>query len=383
MALEITESINDILPEDIIQYILLFDGIYRHKRVNHKWNLLCNKNETILMRQIYKSFNQQTHDQQNTNKTHSNKITNNIFIIHPNRIRLNQFELTSGYTSIFNDLISVFNIIRSGDIILIHKGNYDTSLTWQHTIDNLNNITIIGLETDVIIAGNININNSTGITLKNLSFIPAPTMFNYNNAILGNSTGELLRVSGNSKLTVTECKFNFRKRGIMIEPSGSLQVSQSEFIGGSTAIQVSFTAKNIEVRNSKFVNCGHMYSFDKYSGEFGCILVYDNWFGTTARNNNHRGYTDLVRVKCIGNVFENNLCYTIAERHPPLNIDGDDGDDDQSEIIDEEKRYCLEENMLRGYNGKEIMRRMIEDANQVYFNDEPMKTPIFRFGLYL
>ena len=95
----------------------------------------------------------------------------------------------------------------------------------------------------------------------------------------------------------------------MIELKSSLIANNCEFIGGSTAIQISIRAKEVEIYHCTFTDCGHMYTFDKYCAEFGCILVDNKWFGLTANG------IQLVQIKCVGNVFENNLCYTIVERH--------------------------------------------------------------------
>ena len=159
-----TSSINDILPQDVLQYILSFIDVHQNTKVCHKWNLLSYKNEMIYTRQIYKKFA--------ISSNQHNNCQRRTYIIHPNRHRLNKYETDAGFNSIYNDLSSALDIIKSGDQILIHK-EIDASITLIQSAAF--KICIIGIESDVIISGSININNSS-ISFQNISFI-RPTIF--------------------------------------------------------------------------------------------------------------------------------------------------------------------------------------------------------------
>ena len=106
-----------------------------------------------------------------------------------------------------------------------------------------------------------------------------------------------------------------------------------------------------------FRNCGQE-SDDAYHGQNGCIQVYDR-YGSVGYRRNKR-----VKLECLRNVFENNLCYPISERY-------------RSYVT--EMKCRLEGNELRGFNGNILMNRkvQIDDADRLYVNDEPSKP----FGL--
>ena len=48
-------SMNEIFPDDLLQFILSFVGFYNEKGVNKKWKNLSEKNESLYLKQLYKT----------------------------------------------------------------------------------------------------------------------------------------------------------------------------------------------------------------------------------------------------------------------------------------------------------------------------------------
>ena len=73
-------------------------------------------------------------------------------------------------------------------------------------------------------------------------------------------------------------------------------------------------------------------------------------------------------MKCIRNLFKDNVCYPIAERGGVWN------DNHRPRYIEMEELYELRDNILEGFNGTELINNKglnIVDGNKLYYNDEP------------
>ena len=72
-------------------------------------------------------------------------------------------------------------------------------------------------------------------------------------------------------------------------------------------------------------------------------------------------------------IFEDNFGFPIAERHIPIDDRGHRGVNADNLFIINTNRYELKNNILRGYNGIDLISKFlnieIEDANEIYYND--------------
>ena len=124
-------SINDILPSDLIQYILSFNALDSFsakyaKIVNTNWRKLSNSNQRNYYLQIIQMLNKNSPISYDNNK-------NNTFIIHPKRKRPTLIEKQFGFKGPYNDIFSKNDYsytyrlsfeINKGDRILIYPGDY-------------------------------------------------------------------------------------------------------------------------------------------------------------------------------------------------------------------------------------------------------------------
>ena len=125
-------SIDKILPGDVMQHILSYDGLYHAKTVSKKWKLLSDKNEAKYLRKIYQS----------TIVPPSQNQAGSTFIVHPTRTRKHPFEKSLGYKGPM-DIKQALDRCDDGDRLLIHDGKY-----WKLFDDKLyikKSIRLIGL----------------------------------------------------------------------------------------------------------------------------------------------------------------------------------------------------------------------------------------------
>merc|ERR1719203_1018475 len=83
-------SIDDILPDDAVQHILSFDGLYHPNAVSTKWKSLSDKNETNYLKKVYAPtiVDEEDDDAIQYRKT---------FICHPKRTHPHPYETALGY----------------------------------------------------------------------------------------------------------------------------------------------------------------------------------------------------------------------------------------------------------------------------------------------
>merc|ERR1712129_254030 len=94
-----------------------------------------------------------------------------------------------------------------------------------------------------------------------------------------------------------------------------------------------------------FKKCG-LETIFAYCSEQACIQIDDNVFDDVE---NGTEYT--VQLSCIGNVFEDNESYPIAER---IRRGDDASDDHEPGYIPSAHLYSLRNNKLRGFNGRSL-----------------------------
>ena len=129
-------SVDDILPSDVMQHILSFDGFYHSKAVNKQWKHLCDMNEGNEMTRLYANI-----------PSPSNNQAASTYIIHPKRTHLNAVEIERGYKGPMNieDAFKKHNL-KDGDTFLLHD---ETHLLYNNEgIDIYSSLNLIGLGTN-------------------------------------------------------------------------------------------------------------------------------------------------------------------------------------------------------------------------------------------
>ena len=308
-------SINGIFPDDVLQHILSFDDLLHPRTVNKKWKLLSEKNETMAMRELYRST---IIDQSQENRPIS------TWIVHPKRRHLNAVEIELGYKGPMN-IYDAYKMAKDGDRLLLHGGAYSNSLVINRSVK------FIGLGNEIKIK-NENVcmfavvENGHKISFEKIKFC--------------NDSGKrynFIHIKGhNHIISMTNCKFSgFASMMTCISYRSSdncLNINECEIEG---SINMHTIEKNVSVTNSLFKRCrGH------------AIRIFADGIGT--------------KLKCIGNTFEDNAKHPIAEciyvgRRPIYRI------------IDDNADYCVRDNVVKG--SKNTNQEF--DANVVYRRCQP------------
>eukprot|EP01084_Bolivina_argentea_P042825 78940_1 len=362
-----TISIDDIISNDLSQHILSFLPLLSMNIICTKWNTLSKNNFNKYLINKYNTI-------QLNNK--SNK-SNTIWIIHPNRTELNPYEITRGFKGPINDLYTAWHECQSGDIWLIHNGKYvidknigsDSSYFMIKWWDK--NLSLIG------IGNNVNIIDG-GDWQQHASYIWTTNNLHFENIIFSVP----LLPQNESILSIKNCQFP--DTWIKVCDGASAYIENCLFIpekGDYSAIDIHPNAKNVEIINCEFENFGYSgINMDNESmiieGEFSCIMIVNY-----RRNNINVNMSELVEIKIIDNVFKNNLCYPIVERHPITDHIGRiHRQRDTKWIYDTPQKYVLKNNVLCGFNGTAVTKRnnnLIIDANTIYFDDQPESIKCF------
>ena len=160
-----------------------------------------------------------------------------------------------------------------------------------------------------------------------------------------------IHLSTAHKLWCKACAFQFcDSPGIMARVGSDLTIESCSFDGASTAIELSPCSGNVAITDSSFKHCGRASEYVS-SSENACIQIFDDYDDMSEKS--------FVQLRCEGNVFENNLCYPIAERLG------------QRMYGSKTSLYSLSNNTLKGYNATEVRKgKQVDDANRIYFNDE-------------
>ena len=145
-------SINEILPDDVLQHALSFDDLYQSKTVCKKWKSLLDKSEDNIM---YQPFI----DESSTNQSGS------TWIIHPKRPSLNRIERELVFKGPKHMIDAMHNCV-DGDRLLIHDGFYSLSRTAINK-----SIQLIGIGKNIQFDRSMFISgNNRNIRLQNISF---------------------------------------------------------------------------------------------------------------------------------------------------------------------------------------------------------------------
>ena len=149
-------------------------------------------------------------------------------------------------------------------------------------------------------------------------------VFDYTNKFdTEDRTGPLV-VAKHSKLWLNECTLMLRSDGIIVEDNAYLNVNNCRFYRAKTAIQISANAEKVVIKDSVFGE-----------GTNACIQINES-------PEAYQGARPMcVELECDGNIFQNNKGYPISEKGG-------------AEYIAKRELYKLEDNTLRGENGKKV-----------------------------
>ena len=373
-----TRSINDIFPKEIIQYILSFGDIWSDlstKCVNKEWKELSDAFERKQYLQILESLDQNS-------PIPYDKKKNNTWLVHAEELKdLTALERNMGFK--MADFFNV-DILEHGDRLLVHSGLYQLIPTLEIEKD----LSIVGMGNNYPICLYDGRDDEGALLVVGTDQSTAPVRVYIENITFEcNSTDrdEVINVQTNSTLILNKCKLDFVKSAITVNIGSSLKVESCVFDGGQSAIEISPIAKDVTVKNSVFKHCGHADEF-AYSWEHACIQVINLDTVHDLRNKLIEG-VKMVKLECVGNVFQDNLCFPIAER---AEIEYDEQGFDyflspaeRPIYIGNHELYNLENNVLRGYNATSVtQQKNIADANKIYFNDEEFQWDPYTGGFY-
>ena len=354
-------SIDEIMPTDIIQHILSFQCLEElnwTKIVNKQWKKLSNRNEKMRYLKLQESLDKKLPDPY--------KSTNRVIIVHPFRTQLTSIEKKLGFSGPINNMPSAINMLKSGDRLYFHDGTYEFEDC--HFNDFEVNALAIGLGHNVVIRDPspgirhdylFQVVDKSSVYIENITFDCTESRECYDGAIYIEEDG--------SNLWLNNCEFTFGGTGMYVRRGSSLKVENCVFDGAKTAIAVSAIANTVTIEQSIFKHCGIEDDLAN-SGENGCIQIDHNWTDVEYGESELTDGRSFVKLTCIGNTFEDNLCYPISER---AQIDDIGAPSVNPVYIGKDDLYRLEENIISGYNGKNVKRPIdIEDANTIYYNDE-------------
>eukprot|EP01083_Nonionella_stella_P136272 414594_1 len=129
-----TQSITEILNDDVLQHMLSFDMHPNSQLVCKKWDKQIHSAKIAFERQRHRIV-QQYFQQHSFAPVVSHKDTMNItWVVHPTRDRLTENEIASGYKGPMNCFFAALESYDSGDILLVHPGEYQYTRThqWQN-----------------------------------------------------------------------------------------------------------------------------------------------------------------------------------------------------------------------------------------------------------
>eukprot|EP01083_Nonionella_stella_P316799 1150626_1 len=320
-------NMEQILGDDLMQHMLSFTGLYGTKRVSKSWKQYCEKNEAMQILRM---------DHLKQTFPNGTKVQN-TWIVHKHRTTLHPKEIELGYKLPLPSLSRVIDKAESNDRILFFNGSYDVSRNaTSNRLDLTKNLMIIGVEDNVTLYAD----HYSPFSIWCLADIYFENVHLLLPIYHGKGTLWMNRV-GHTGWGDTAAI------SMLGQSDSSLRLSDCEFDGKwhhgtsyKTAINISIGARDIHVERCLFRGMHH-----------SCIEIYHQY-------NNHKD--QHVALKCIGNIFEDNHGYTTSF----LCTTGSDDDHNDSDLY----RVEFKENMLRGFNGKDLTVA-IDDANKLYVHN--------------
>eukprot|EP01083_Nonionella_stella_P166452 556549_1 len=317
--------ITDILPDDLMQYIVSFSDSLCMKYINKAFNNFYNKNKALELKQ-----RQHVIDKHVFNPTVKYEEHNKTWIIHPTRTHLNSEEIALGYTGPLHDLKAVHDAGESGDKLLFHDGHYETIDT---EIENLccDDLQFIGLGSDVVIKLYEDplldmLLNGQSVYFKNVKIEMSDT------------TDDGFRIEANSELSMEDCEIiSFSHLDVC--KTGRFNAKNCVFSGRKECnrdpIKVEHGSK------VKIIGCTFTHH------QKTCIVLHDR-FDVGARC----GFSDATCLECVGNTFKDNCGYPIAMDNVPVEF---------AQTL----KSVITNNILEGYNGVNV-KDTVDTANKIY-----------------
>ena len=317
-------SITDILPGDVVQHIISFNDVCRHKAVSKTWKSLSEKSEMTQMRELYRAtIVDESHE-------HESAVT---WIVHPKRKHLNTVEIELGYKGPLTIDLALYHIEKElfgdGDRLLLHDGTYESSTACIIGQD----VHFIGLGNKVIFKANDQSTFKLGDDKLNVSF--ENIAFHTGSVFFANARS--IFISGaNHRVRIEKCSFHRFATAIRFCAASSceLTVNDCEFAEVERAF---FMDDNVNV---EFTNC-----LFKKCKKHAISLLSDE------------SNSKMPILKCIGNTFEE------IARHPIVVYSDIARRRIYRPVIAGLEQYFLRDNIVKGnnkYNEQEF------DANTVY-----------------
>eukprot|EP01083_Nonionella_stella_P083528 231022_1 len=285
-------SIMDTLPNDIIQHIESFNSEPTVTTINKAWNQHYNTNYNRLRKRAIKSivFEPNIGVPNSSNSWH----------FFPNHVMKPNEEPVDEMDPMINIDVAMSKC-EAGDTFFIHSGTYDIE-----SLEVDRNVQFIGVGNDVRLTCESALTSrheDIVCVLENVHACFENIIFDFPDR---GSYGGVLHLSPGSKMWLRNCTIMCGRVGVLVSGDSSLHVQQCRFQDGSTAIFVSAGADALTVVDSVFTNCGRSsQSID--SASFSCIEVEYPWDTGVALKR--------LELKCIGNIFDKNLCLHISEIH--------------------------------------------------------------------
>jgi len=284
-------SINEIISDDLMQYILdflLFDleSSVTIWSVNKKWMLMCEKN----MRKKYKKITSLLDERQNVIQTKYNQDENTTWIIHPGRHTLYNVEtqlglkigwlfeeegfniFSDGGLSLVKDVPHIEKLgckeLQDGDrVIMFHCGDnrvktkdgFACSNNALYSIKICSDCSIIGAFNDTIITYRsahvvFSINQGIKVSMKRLSMIPK-----YVGSCYRFQHDKWCVVENNAHLFLDDCSINYDYNGILALEDAGITATNCAFEGQGQAIAALESSDLVQIENcyiSTEASCG-------------------------------------------------------------------------------------------------------------------------------
>eukprot|EP01083_Nonionella_stella_P178098 628125_1 len=326
-------SINETLPTDLMSNILSFHPFPHNTAINQTckmWNK-CSA-------QIKANQNKKRMEEVDAYHLNYNQTVNNTWIVDEHRTQLTNDETNSSFQGPISDIRTAIERCESGDKLLVYDGVYD-----EHALDIDKSIQIIGVGDNVFLtnsAADHSMNRMYSLSFRNnsISYVENIT-FAIGSAWTEHMDDGHINIQTNAKVIVNKCTFEHGICGLSCGSGGSLDAKSCNFTNCDFGIYVEHNASNVHVIGCVFDECGSCGYETTSSVVIKRRKVFDK------------------QIKCIGNIFRNNLRYSITERHI--------GSDKSQHRPD---RYSLRCNMLEGENQWIEGNEKIMDANKIYYS---------------
>ena len=327
-------SITDILPGDVVQHIISFNDVCRHKAVSKTWKSLSEKSEMTQMRELYRAtIVDEAHE-------HASAVT---WVVHPKRKHLNAVEIELGYKgplTIDSALYHIENeLLNDEDRLLLHDGIHESSLGCiiphdAHFIGLGNKVIFKTRDQSAFQLGDVKQDHSLNVSFENIAFYTASGSTN-------KFTRSIIVTGANHKVSIKNCSFHWFGSAIRFEGASScvLTVNECEFVDVERAFNTLSAHENVN-NKAAFINC----LFERCTKH--AISLFPD-----------ESNSKMPILKCIGNTFEDIV------RHPIVVYGNTARRRIYRPVIAGSEQYVLRDNTVKGnskYNEQEF------DANTVY-----------------